>query len=103
MPTQRVKVGADPAAVVDAMKSTLGGLNFLDKSSSLHPYTFVSAEAVAWVIDHVDGVVGEPQAVHLLEKMVAEKFICHASGNVRSVDSSRCSFLSIVFVLVFSF
>jgi DEP domain-containing protein 5 len=65
------------------MKSSHGGLNFLDKSNNLPSFTFVSYEAISWLLEHVDGISNEKEAVELMQKMTDEKLICHASGNSR--------------------
>lgn len=34
-----------------------------------------------WLIEHVEGVVTEQDAVDLMQKMIHERLICHTSGN----------------------
>jgi hypothetical protein len=66
------------------MKSTVRGMNFLDaKANDLPPYTFVSFEAVGWLLEHVEGVVIEREAIELVQKMINERLVCHTSGDTR--------------------
>lgn len=51
--------------------------------SSLPSFTFTSADAVQWLIQHVDGVNDGDQAIGIMEKMLNERRICHASGDFR--------------------
>ena len=70
------------APIVDAMKSSTGGMTFLDgKSNNLPPYTFISYEAVAWLLEQVEGISTEREAIDLMQKIMDERFICHTSGN----------------------
>ena len=74
------------ASIVEAMKSSVRGLNFLEsKSNDLPPYTFVSYEAVAWLVEHIDGIATEQEAIEVMQKMMDERLLCHSSGNTKSV------------------
>jgi len=69
------------------MKSTVRGINFLDaKANDLPPYTFVAFEAVAWLLEHVEGVVIEREAIDLVQKMINERLVCHTSGDTRYLN-----------------
>ena len=41
------------------------GLSFLPEQAGLRQWTFISAEAVAWMIKSIDGIDGKPSAVEL--------------------------------------
>lgn len=72
------------ACIVEAMKSPSRGLSFLEsKPNGLPPYTFISAEALSWVLEQVEGVANDQEAIELLQKMLDERLICHASGSAR--------------------
>lgn len=43
--------------------------------------TFTSADAIQWLVQHVDGVNDGDDAIIIMEKMLSEKKICHASGD----------------------
>ncbi|CAG2065594.1 unnamed protein product, partial [Timema podura] len=63
------------------MRHPQTGVVFLMHHASLPSFTFISADAVQWVIGHMEGVVCEEQAVTIMESMLKEHYICHASGD----------------------
>ena len=67
--------------IVDAMRHPVSGVGFLAHHISLPSMTFVSADAVQWLIKHVEGVSNQHSAEQILEKMLSDKLICHASGD----------------------
>ncbi|KAF6203441.1 hypothetical protein GE061_001772 [Apolygus lucorum] len=79
-----LKAGSDYHEIIEHMKNPSSGVGFLSQLPSLPKYTFVSADAVQWLMSHVEGVKEEEQAIAILEGMMKDKYICHASG-----DSSR--------------
>lgn len=52
------------------MRNTVSGVGFLTHHPSLPSYTFVSADAVQWLICHVEGVLHEERAVNIMEVSV---------------------------------
>ncbi len=44
--------------------------------------TFVSADAVSWLLAHLDGIETERDAVDKFNAMIDEQLICHASGDM---------------------
>ncbi|XP_049833121.1 GATOR complex protein Iml1 isoform X2 [Schistocerca gregaria] len=81
--THRLKSNASIQEILDAMKNVQTGIGFLTNHPSLPSNTFVSADAVQWLINHVEGINHEEKAVNLLTNMLNEKMICHASGDFR--------------------
>lgn len=82
----RTRVASGSTAIVDAMKSSTGGMTFLEgKINDLPPYTFISYEAVVWLLDQVEGITTERDAIELMEKMIDERLVCHSSGNNKLV------------------
>lgn len=68
-------------------------MNFLDaKANDLPPYTFVSFEAVGWLLEHVEGVVIEREAIELIQKMINERLVCHTSGDTRYFITHEITF-----------
>ncbi|ELT94063.1 hypothetical protein CAPTEDRAFT_139536 [Capitella teleta] len=60
------------------------GLNFLKDQTgvaSLPANCFVSAEAVSWIKSNVDAISSLNEAIDLLQRLLQDYFICHASGN----------------------
>ena len=77
----RVRSTATSKAIVDVMKSSTRGMDFLGKSNGLPPYTFVAAECVAWVIEQIEGIKTDREAVDLLQRVMNDRLIAAASGN----------------------
>ncbi|XP_034240343.1 GATOR complex protein Iml1 isoform X2 [Thrips palmi] len=75
----RLGRNASTSDIVDAMRNPNTGVGFLQHHTSA--MTFVSADAVQWLIKHVEGVVNQQAAEHVLQKMLTDKLICHASGD----------------------
>lgn len=57
------------------------GVGFILPNPSLPKNTFVSADAVHWLIANVEGVTTIIDGIAILRNMVQEKMICHASGD----------------------
>ncbi|KAK8788496.1 hypothetical protein V5799_021714 [Amblyomma americanum] len=75
-------VVSPPAELVEAMKNPSDGLCFLPKQGGIPQNSFISVEATSWVRDHVEGIHSDYDAIQLLQKLVEESHICHASGDV---------------------
>ena len=58
-----------------------GGLNFFSKVSGLPPLTFVAYEAVVWMVDKVVGINSHANAIEVLQAMLEQRLIVHASGD----------------------
>eukprot|EP00794_Sanderia_malayensis_P014226 gene14226-15709_t len=65
--------------VVKAMQNEEYGLSFLPEQEGLRNGTFISAEAVAWMIKSIDGINTKVNAVQLGQRMLDAKLIIHAS------------------------
>jgi len=63
----RLKSSASAQEIVEAMAHQGTGVGFLTQHPSLPTHTFVSADAVTWLISHVEGVLCEQDAVSLLK------------------------------------
>lgn len=66
--------------IIEAMKQPQDGMSFIVKTPGLPQFSFVSAEAVSWLMDRMEGVFEESAAISLLEMMLEGNLICHASG-----------------------
>ena len=60
------------------------GLTFISKTPPLPATTFVAAEAILWLMEHVESVAGERRAITIMEDMLARNMIKHASGDPRA-------------------
>ena len=63
------------------MLSPSTGLTFINKNAPLPSTTFVSAEAILWLMEHVESVASERRAISIMEDMLARNMIRHASGD----------------------
>lgn len=66
----RLKSTATLSEILEALQNTVSGVGFLTHHPSLPSYTFVSADAVLWLIRHVEGVPHEEKAVEIMEVSV---------------------------------
>ncbi|XP_014258974.1 GATOR complex protein DEPDC5 isoform X2 [Cimex lectularius] len=76
-----LKEGASHNEILEQMKNPAVGVGFLSLFPSLPRYTFVSADAVNWLIHHMEGVNTTEKAQSVMEEILKEKLICHASGD----------------------
>uniref|UniRef100_A0A2R5L6X3 DEP domain-containing protein n=1 Tax=Ornithodoros turicata TaxID=34597 RepID=A0A2R5L6X3_9ACAR len=77
---KKVTTLSTSAEIVEAMKHQSEGLSFLPQQSGVPQHSFISAEAVCWVKDQVDGIQTEAEAIQLMQKLLSEGYLCHASG-----------------------
>ena len=47
------------------------GISFITKNAPLPQSTFVSAESILWLMEHVEGVMSEKRAISIMEDMLA--------------------------------
>ncbi|CAL8081295.1 unnamed protein product [Orchesella dallaii] len=78
----KLKSTATRREIVAAMRSLKTGFSLI-KSTDLPPWTFVSYDAVIWLLNHMDGLVSEVQAVNIFNDMLKEGLILHASGDTK--------------------
>lgn len=64
--------------IIQAMKNPQDGLNFLTKAG-WPSCTFISFEAVSWIMEHVEGIVVEQQAITILQNFIDRDLIYHVS------------------------
>uniref|UniRef100_A0A663M9M6 GATOR1 complex protein DEPDC5 n=1 Tax=Athene cunicularia TaxID=194338 RepID=A0A663M9M6_ATHCN len=59
---------------------TTAGIQLLSEQKGLSPYCFISAEVVHWLVNNVEGVQTQAMAIDIMQKMLEEQLIVHASG-----------------------
>ena len=57
--------------ILEAMTNPNTGLAFITRSAPLPQTTFVSAESILWLMEHVEGVLSERRAISIMEDMLA--------------------------------
>ncbi|XP_040319929.1 GATOR1 complex protein DEPDC5 isoform X5 [Herpailurus yagouaroundi] len=68
--------------ILEAMKHPSTGVQLLSEQKGLSPYCFISAEVVHWLVNNVEGVQTQAMAIDIMQKMLEEQLITHASGEV---------------------
>ncbi|XP_006894877.1 PREDICTED: DEP domain-containing protein 5 isoform X5 [Elephantulus edwardii] len=66
--------------ILEAMKHPSTGVQLLSEQKGLSPSCFISAEVVHWLVNNVEGVQTQVMAVDIMQKMLEEQLITHASG-----------------------
>lgn len=61
---------ASSKEIIEAMKHPVSGLGFLMSQPNLPPLTFVSADAVSWLMVHMEGVQSMDKAVQVSNNVV---------------------------------
>lgn len=74
----KLKPNAPLLEIYEAMRHPVTGVGFLGPAASIPALTFVSYDAVVWLQNRIDGPC---DPISILERMRAEKLICHASGD----------------------
>uniref|UniRef100_A0A0K8RW38 GATOR1 complex protein DEPDC5 n=1 Tax=Crotalus horridus TaxID=35024 RepID=A0A0K8RW38_CROHD len=66
--------------ILEAMKHPTTGIQLLSEQKGLSPSCFISAEVVHWLVNVVEGVQTQAMAIDIMQKMLEEQLIIHASG-----------------------
>ncbi|XP_043924800.1 GATOR complex protein DEPDC5 [Protopterus annectens] len=72
------------AEILEAMKHPTTGIQLLSEQKGLPLNCFISAEVVHWLVNNVEGVQTQAMAIEILQKMLDEQLIAHASGEART-------------------
>jgi len=75
------KRGCSNEEIVEGMRNATSGLTILPKQDALPANTFVSADAVVWLLEHVEGIFSEKDAIEVMSGLQKEGLICHACGH----------------------
>uniref|UniRef100_A0AAV2JQY5 DEP domain-containing protein n=1 Tax=Knipowitschia caucasica TaxID=637954 RepID=A0AAV2JQY5_KNICA len=67
--------------ILDAIKHPTTGVHLLPEQKGLPPNCFISAEVVHWLVNNVEGVATQGIAVDIMQKMLEEGLVAHASGD----------------------
>ncbi|XP_004716793.1 GATOR complex protein DEPDC5 [Echinops telfairi] len=71
---------AGEQAFPSANPSDRTGVQLLSEQKGLSPCCFISAEVVHWLVNNVEGVQTQVMAIDIMQKMLEEQLIIHASG-----------------------
>ncbi|XP_065337206.1 GATOR complex protein Iml1 isoform X2 [Cloeon dipterum] len=78
---KRLSASASYQEILEAMKNPNGGLTFLFLNQTSPPMTFSSADAVHWLLTHVEGLNSKDAAADVMQGMLKNELIRHASGS----------------------
>ncbi|XP_044074673.1 GATOR complex protein DEPDC5 isoform X8 [Siniperca chuatsi] len=67
--------------ILDAIKHPTTGVQLLPEQKGLPLNCFISAEVVHWLVNNVEGVATQGMAVDVMQKMLDEGLVAHASGD----------------------
>ncbi|XP_070149934.1 GATOR complex protein Iml1 isoform X7 [Polyergus mexicanus] len=81
MELTKIKSNATNLEILEVMKHPQTGVGFLTQHPSLPSQTFVSADAIQWLNNHMEGGMGVEQGINIMKGMIQDKLICHASGD----------------------
>ncbi|XP_066459689.1 GATOR1 complex protein DEPDC5 isoform X1 [Eleutherodactylus coqui] len=71
---------ASLSEILEAMKHPNTGIPLLSEQKGLPPFCFISAEVVHWLVNNVSWVQSQVLAMDIMQKMLDEQYIMHASG-----------------------
>ncbi|KAG8455834.1 hypothetical protein GDO86_001871 [Hymenochirus boettgeri] len=66
--------------ILEAMKHPTTGIPLLSEQKGLPPCSFISAEVVHWLVNNISWVQSQTIAMDIMQKMLDEQYITHASG-----------------------
>ncbi|KAI3374481.1 hypothetical protein L3Q82_006306 [Scortum barcoo] len=67
--------------ILEAIKHPTTGVQLLPEQKGLPLNCFISAEVVHWLVSSVEGVATQGMAVDIMQKMLDEGLVAHASGD----------------------
>ncbi|XP_053185288.1 GATOR complex protein DEPDC5 isoform X2 [Scomber japonicus] len=67
--------------ILEAIKHPTTGVQLLPEQKGLPLNCFISAEVVHWLVNNVEGVATQGMAVDVMQKMLDEGLVTHASGD----------------------
>nr|XP_049602672.1 GATOR complex protein DEPDC5 isoform X1 [Syngnathus scovelli] len=67
--------------ILDAIKNPTTGILLLPEQRGLPFNCFISAEVIHWLVTNVEGVTTQSMAVDVMQKMLDEGLVAHASGD----------------------
>ncbi|CAH2074269.1 unnamed protein product, partial [Iphiclides podalirius] len=76
----KLKANSTLSEIIERMRHPTLGVGFLQQTVSLPSHAFVSIYAIHWLQANMESMTQEKATV-IMEKMLQEKMICHASGD----------------------
>ncbi|KAM9101364.1 GATOR1 complex protein DEPDC5 isoform 2-T2 [Sarcophilus harrisii] len=79
-PSSALTTSSTLLEILEAMKHPSTGIQLLSEQKGLSASCFISAEVVHWLVSSVEGVQTQAMASDIMQKMLEEQLITHASG-----------------------
>lgn len=76
----KLKANASLSEIIDRMRHPQLGVGFLQQTVSLPSQAFIAIYAIDWLQTNMESMTQE-KATQIMEKLLKEKMICHASGD----------------------
>lgn len=76
-----LKATSSPAEILEALKHQMHGLSFVNMPQNLPNYTFVTADAVNFIMTNMEGISSVESAIQIMQGLHKDKLIRHASGD----------------------
>uniref|UniRef100_A0A3P8X2B6 DEP domain containing 5, GATOR1 subcomplex subunit n=1 Tax=Cynoglossus semilaevis TaxID=244447 RepID=A0A3P8X2B6_CYNSE len=70
-----------PWEILEAIKHPTTGVQLLPEQKGLPLNCFISAEAVHWLVSNMEGVATQGMAIDVMQKLLDEGLVAHASGD----------------------
>uniref|UniRef100_A0A671TX73 DEP domain containing 5, GATOR1 subcomplex subunit n=1 Tax=Sparus aurata TaxID=8175 RepID=A0A671TX73_SPAAU len=71
--------------ILEAIKHPTTGVQLLAEQKGLPLNCFISAEVIHWLVNNVEGVATQGMAVDIMQKMLDEGLVAHASGDAMRI------------------
>ncbi|XP_057663602.1 GATOR complex protein Iml1 isoform X2 [Diorhabda carinulata] len=81
LPITMLKPNATSAEIIDSMKHPINGLLFISVQQNLPNLTFVTADAVSWLMTHMEEVPSIEKGIQIMQILYEKQLIRHASGD----------------------
>ncbi|KAJ8973342.1 hypothetical protein NQ317_004654 [Molorchus minor] len=79
-----LKQNATGTEIIEAMKHPTNGLSFINLQQNFPNLTFITADAVNWLITHMEGISTIEKGIQVMQSLHKENLIRHAAGNATS-------------------
>lgn len=60
-----LKSNATDVEIIEALRNPINGLSLINPQSNLPNLSFITADAVSWLMAHMEGVANVEKAVHV--------------------------------------
>ncbi|CAH1099750.1 unnamed protein product [Psylliodes chrysocephalus] len=80
LPITMLKFNATTVEIIESMKHPVNGLQFINMQQNMPNFTFVTADAINWLMNHMEGIATIEKAIQVMKSIYKDQLIRHASG-----------------------